>query len=398
MTDLNNNTIVEKDLKYYLPTFKRFPIAIIKGKGTRVWDADGNMYLDALAGIAVNNLGHCHPAVVRAIQKQAEQLIHISNFFSTEPQSTLAEELCNASGMHSAFFTNSGAESVEGAVKVARKYAHSKGRGGEIIAFTKAFHGRTLATIAMGKEKMQQGFAPIPGGFKVVQWEDLDAIQSAASKETAAIIIEPVQGEGGVFPVDKTFLEALRTFCDEQDIVLIFDEVQCGMGRTGELFAKDLYGVQPDIMALAKGLGGGAPIGAILANEATSATINFGDHGTTFGGNPLVCAAALATLEELKKPTLMEEVRTKGEYLKNSVESRNHPHITDVRVKGLMVGIEFDIPTKPLVQKMLELGVIANATADTVLRLVPPLTITQQELETVIDTMFNALDQLETNE
>ena len=398
MAELTSAQIVEKDLQYYLPTFKRFPIAIAKGKGSKVWDADGNEYLDALSGIAVNNLGHSHPAVVEAIQKQAEKVLHVSNFYTTEPQARLAEALCTASGMASAFFTNSGAESVEGAVKFARKLAHSRGRGGTVIAFEKAFHGRTLATIAMGKKKMQRGFEPIPAGFDIVPWQDMEALQSAVSKDTAAIIIEPVQGEGGVFPVDADFLKELRQFCTDQDIVLIFDEVQCGMGRVGHLFAKDCYDVQPDIITLAKGLGGGAPIGAILANQAVTDVIDFGDHGTTFGGNPLVCAAALATLNELNNPDLLKRVRQKGEYLRKAFENRQDPRIKEIRVMGLMVGIEFEFDTGPLVQKMMELGVLANSTAESVLRLLPPLTISEDELQTVINTVFQALDQLEDDE
>ncbi|MDX1438477.1 MAG: aspartate aminotransferase family protein [Rubricoccaceae bacterium] len=398
MAELTSAQIVEKDLQYYLPTFKRFPIAIAKGKGSKVWDADGNEYLDALSGIAVNNLGHSHPAVVEAIQKQAEKVLHVSNFYTTEPQARLAEALCTASGMASAFFTNSGAESVEGAVKFARKLAHSRGRGGTVIAFEKAFHGRTLATIAMGKKKMQRGFEPIPAGFDIVPWQDMEALQSAVSKDTAAIIIEPVQGEGGVFPVDADVLKELRQFCTDQDIVLIFDEVQCGMGRVGRLFAKDCYDVQPDIITLAKGLGGGAPIGAILANQAVTDVIDFGDHGTTFGGNPLVCAAALATLNELNNPDLLKRVRQKGEYLRKAFENRQDPRIKEIRVMGLMVGIEFEFDTGPLVQKMMELGVLANSTAESVLRLLPPLTISEDELQTVINTVFQALDQLEDDE
>lgn len=397
MPQLNNAEIIARDLRYYLPTFKRYPIALRQGRGCHVWDADGNSYLDAIAGLAVNNLGHCHPAIVSAIQKQAEKLIHISNFYTSAPQALLAEELCEASGMYSAFFTNSGVESVEAAIKLARKYAHGKNKGGVVIAMEGAFHGRTLATLAMGKEKLRKGFEPIPEGFKVVPWQDMQAVQNNVTNETAAVIIEPVQGEGGVHPVDRNFLKALRQFCNTQDILLIFDEIQCGMGRTGHLFAKDHYDVQPDIMTLAKGLGGGVPIGAVLANEKVTNVIEYGDHGTTFGGNPLVCAAARAALKELRDPALLEDVNKKSEYLQKEITGRKHPHIRELRILGLMVGIEFDFPVASLVEKMMELGVLANGTSDTVLRLLPPLIISKNELERVVNTMFQALEEIDQN-
>jgi len=382
------------DQKHYLPTFKRFPLAICCGSGSRVRDVEGKSYIDALAGIAVTSVGHSHPKVVRAVSEQAGKLMHISNFFVNLPQVELAERLTRLSGLERAFFTNSGAESVEGAIKIARKYAHGKGRGGTILSFDGCFHGRTMATIATGKEKMQKGFDPIPTGFKKVPFNDLNAVKNALSDEIAAILVEPIQGEGGINEADPVFLMGLRSICDENDIVLIFDEIQCGVARTGKLFAKDLYGVQPDIMTLAKALGAGVPVGAILSNEKVSSAIEYGDHGTTFGGNPLACAAALASLDVIDDEELIKAAKEKGIWFKEKVTSLNEPSIKEIRGQGLMIGIDFDFETKPLVMEMLKNGVIANATADTVLRIVPPLTISYEDLEEIIEVMKNAINKV----
>ncbi|MCB0651270.1 MAG: acetylornithine transaminase [Saprospiraceae bacterium] len=398
MTQKLNNTYTDQDKKYYLQTFKRYPLTFDHGKGARIWDVEGNEYLDMLGGIAVNSVGHCHPKVVKAIQDQAAKLIHISNFYLSEPQVMLSKKLVELSGLDRVFFANSGAESVEGAIKIARKYAHSVGRGGNIISFENSFHGRTLATIATGKKAYQKGFEPIPEGFSQVPFNNIDAIKKAADNNTAAIIIEPIQGEGGVNVGGKTFLNELRTFCDEQKIVLIFDEIQCGIGRTGKMFAKEHFGVEPDIMTLAKALGGGVPIGAILSNEKVSAAIDFGDHGTTFGGNPLVCAASLATLEVIETENLLQQAEEKGNWLKAEIAAMKNPDIKEIRGKGLMLGIEFNFETKPLVQKMLENGVLANATADRVLRLVPPLNISYEDLEQAMEVLKKSLKEIQGND
>lgn len=386
------------DQQYYVPTFKRYPLTMRKGKGTKIWDVEGKEYLDVLAGIAVNNLGHCHPRVVKAIQEQAEQLIHCSNFFSNEPQVELSRKLVELSGLDKAFITNSGAESVEGAIKFARKYAHHKNRGGKIISMNQAFHGRTLATIATGQKKYQKGFDPIPEGFSNVPLNNIRALETSIDKETAAIILEPVQGEGGVHPADAEYLQQVRDLCDKNDILLVFDEIQCGMGRTGKLFAKEHYAVQPDIIALAKGLGSGVPIGATLINEKISETIDYGDHGTTFGGNPLVCAAANATLDVLTEGNLLDDVLEKGNWLMKQFSEWEDMHIKEVRGLGLMIGVEFDFETKPLVAEMMEQGVIANATADTVLRIVPPLIIEKQELEHLLNVTRISIKKLKKND
>lgn len=393
-----NSTYNDLDKKYYLQTFKRYPLTFDHGKGSRLWDVEGNEYIDMLGGIAVNSVGHSHPTVVKAIQDQADKLIHISNFYLSVPQVMLSKKLVELSGLDRVFFTNSGAESVEGAIKIARKYAHSVGRGGNVISFENSFHGRTLATIATGKKAYQKGFEPIPEGFSQVPFNNIEAIKKAADNNTAAIIIEPIQGEGGVNVADKTFLNELRTFCDEQNIVLIFDEIQCGMGRTGKMFAKEHFGVEPDIMTLAKALGGGVPIGAILSNEKVSAAIEFGDHGTTFGGNPLVCAASLATLEVIETESLVKQAEEKGNWLKAEISEMKNPDIKDIRGKGLMIGVEFNFETKPLVQKMLENGVLANATADTVLRLVPPLNISYEDLGKAMEVLKKSLKEIQSND
>lgn len=390
MQNPDNTMLYELDRQVYLPTFDRYPLALDHGRGARVWDIEGVEYIDALAGIAVNSVGHCHPAVVKAIQAQAANLIHISNFYVSEPQVALSQKLTEISGLDRIFLTNSGAEAVEGAIKIARKYAHNKGRGGTVISFTGSFHGRTLATIATGQKKMQQGFEPMPQGFEQAKFNDLDSVKSMISDETAAIIIEPIQGESGIHVADPSFLRDLRTLCTGENIVLIFDEIQCGIGRTGRMFAKEHYDVQPDIMTLAKALGGGVPIGAVLSNETVSSALAFGDHGTTFGGNPLVCAAALATLDTIETEGLLRQAAEKGQWLTDQLQTRKIPGTVEVRGKGLMLGVEFDFDTKSLAKEMLNQGVLTNAAAGNVLRIVPPLMISYDDLETVVDVLESA--------
>ncbi len=394
MTTKTNQFYHELDQKHYLQTFKRYPVTLERGEGARVWDVEGNEYIDALGGIAVNALGHNHPKLVKAIQEQAARLIHISNFYLSEPQVKLSEKLTTLSGLDRVFFSNSGAESVEGAIKIARKYAHSKGRGGEIISFEGSFHGRTMATIATGKPQMQKGFEPIPAGFHQIPAGDMKKLEETASNLTAAIIIEPIQGEGGINVADVEFMHALRDFCNENDIVLIFDEIQCGIARTGKMFAWEHYNVKPDIITLAKGLGGGVPIGAILSNQKVSDAIDFGDHGTTFGGNPLSTAAALATIETIENENLVQESHEKGAWLVERIQALNEISIREIRGKGLMIGVEFNFETKPLVAKMLEHGILANATAGNVLRLVPPLVITYEQMEKVVEVIKQSIKEI----
>jgi acetylornithine/N-succinyldiaminopimelate aminotransferase len=365
-----------------------------------VWDADGKEYIDMLAGIAVNNLGHCHPKVVQAIQEQAAELIHISNFFVSPPQVALSKLLVDLSRMQHVFLTNSGAESVEGAIKIARKYAFKQGKGGDIISMKNSFHGRTLATIATGQAKYQKGFAPIPTGFAQVDFNSLEALEAAITPDTAAVILEPIQGEGGIVPAEKSYLKAVRKLCDEKGLLLIFDEIQCGIGRTGHFFAKDYYEVQPDILTLAKGLGGGMPIGAVLCNKKVGDAIDFGDHGTTFGGNPLASAAALATIKTILEENLTGAAQEKGDWLMGIIRSwtKAHPMIREVRGLGLMIGVQLDRPAAPIVKALMDEGVIANATAESVLRLVPPLNIPEEDLVQVLDKLKAILRLIEENE
>ncbi|RAI95315.1 aspartate aminotransferase family protein [Algoriphagus yeomjeoni] len=392
---MNNQELYTKDKENYLPTFNRFPLAFIKGKGSRLWDANGKEYIDLLAGIAVNNVGHCHPTVVKAIQDQAANLMHISNFFVSPQQVALSELLVKISGLDRVFLTNSGAESVEGAIKIARRYAHKQSKGGKIISMQNSFHGRTLATIATGQEKYQQGFGPIPTGFAQVPFNDLKAVEAAIDIETAAVIVEPIQGEGGVVPAEKAYLEGLRKLCDEKGILLIFDEIQCGIGRTGNWFAKDYFGVQPDIMTLAKGLGGGAPIGAILCNEKVASAIEFGDHGTTFGGNPLVAASAIATIEVINVEQLCKRATETSEWLRGKLAEliEKHEELESVRGVGLMLGVKMKSEAKPYVLRLLEEGIVANATAGNILRLVPALNISREELNIFLEKFDEILTE-----
>ena len=397
---ISNEYLYEEDKKNYLPTFKRFPLAFIKGKGSRLWDADGKEYIDMLAGIAVNNLGHCHPKVVSAIQAQAAELIHISNFFVSPPQVALSKLLVDLTHLKHVFLTNSGAESVEGAIKVARKYASKHNKGGEIISMVNSFHGRTLATIATGQKKYQQGFAPIPAGFSQVAFNDLEALKAVINDQTAAVILEPVQGEGGIIPANEQYLHGVRKLCNDNNVLLIFDEIQTGVGRTGKMFAKDHFNVQPDIMTLAKGLGGGMPVGAFLCNEKVGNAIDYGDHGTTFGGNPLASAAALATLKAILEEGLVERSLEKGEWIMKTVRSwaSIHPMIKEVRGLGMMIGIQLDRPAAPIVKALLDDGIIANGTAESVIRLVPPLNISDEDIETVLGKLKSLIELTEKNE
>ena len=377
------------DKQYYLPVFNRFPLVLERAEGTRVYDIDGKEYLDLLSGIAVNNVGHCHPHVVKAIQTQAAQLMHISNFYVSKPQALLARKLVETSGLDRAFFTNSGTESVEGAVKIARKYARAHGRGGKVLSIRDCFHGRTLGAIATGDWKKQEPFGPLPEGFVQIGRNDIGAFREHLNDDLAAILIEPVQGEGGIHVSDQAYLEELRRLCTEHNVVLIFDEIQSGMGRIGTMFAWQHFGVKPDVITLAKGLGAGFPVGAILSSEKIAEAMSFGDHGTTFGGNPLACAAALASVEVLEQEKLPERAKDTGEWLQAQFEEMKKVHscIEDVRGLGLMIGVQLSFEVRPLVAKLIERGFLANATAGNVLRLVPPLTISRDELSSFLSVL-----------
>lgn len=387
----------KKAEKYHFELYKRYPITLVKGKGCKVWDDERNEYIDALAGIAVNSLGHCHPRIVKTIQKQSAKLMHVSNFYYNEPQSDLAEKLVKMSGLDRAFFCNSGAEAVEGAIKLARRYSNLKGKAGTIISMDNSFHGRTLGTIAMGKDKYQNGFAPMPSGFERVPFNDIKALEQRVGEQTVAIIMEPIQGEGGIVPVTNEYLKKARDLCDKFDIPLILDEVQTGIARTGKMFAYQNYDIQPDIVASAKALGSGFPIGAVLAKENFARAFGYGNHGTTYGGNPLACAAALETLKVIEEEDICEMARVRGEYMTTRLRdlSTNWPAIKDVRGMGLMIGVELSFPGAEVVTEMLKRGVLSNCASDVVIRLVPPLIISKEEIDKVIDVLVESIKEVE---
>ncbi|MBA2862131.1 acetylornithine transaminase [Methanococcus maripaludis] len=391
MSTLEKEQIISDEKKYVINTYGRVPVVLVKGKGMSVFDTEGKEYLDFLAGIGVNNVGHCHPKVVETIKNQAETLIHISNIYYNVPQIELAKKLVNLSGLDKAFFCNSGAEANEAAIKLARKYGKTKGKQGEIITMEHSFHGRTLTTVtATPKAKYQEGFEPLPQGFAYIPFNDIEALKAGISEKTAAIMIEPVQGEGGIHVADKDYLKAVRKLCDENNIVLIFDEVQCGMGRTGTIFAYEQYGVLPDIVTLAKGLGGGVPIGAIVAKSKIASAFTPGSHGTTFGGNPLACASSNAAIDVISG--LLENTLEMGDYFKNKLKilDKKYEFIKEVRSLGLMIGIELTFNGSDIVSKMFEKGFLINCTSDTVLRFLPPLIVEKEH----IDAIISALDEV----
>ena len=391
-----NDIAQELAQQYHVDVYGRYPITLKRGRACTVWDSNGNEYLDALAGIAVNSLGHCHPRVVEAIQRQAEELMHISNFYYSEPQSRLAEKLVEISGLDKTFFCNSGAEAVEGSVKFARKYASTKNKSGTIVTMENSFHGRTLGAISMGKEKYQKGFEPLAPGFVKVPMNDLQGLEERMNEHTVAVILETVQGEGGILPAEVDFLQRIRELCDELDIVMILDEVQCGIARTGKMFAYQHYDLKPDIVASAKALGGGFPIGAVIMRDNIADAISHGEHGTTYGGNPLACAAALAALEAIEEENLQEEAVLKGDYLRDRLraETGAMDTVKDVRGMGLMVGVELDIDGRPVVEKMLEKGVLSNCASGNVMRLVPPLVITEEEIDRLVDALVESIKEV----
>ncbi|TAJ29441.1 MAG: acetylornithine transaminase [Nitrospirae bacterium] len=384
--------------RYLMHTYARTPISIVRGRGSRVYDLEGREYLDFVAGIAVNVLGHCHPDVVAAIQKQAQQLLHTSNLYYTEPQVQLARTLVDHSFAHKVFFCNSGAEANEAAIKLARRYSHLKYGPDryEIVTMRQSFHGRTMATLsATGQDKVQKGFEPLLPGFTYVPFNDLPAVEAVLTDRTAAVLLEPVQGEGGVHVADRAYLKGLRDLCRQRDVLLIFDEIQTGMGRTGTLFAYEQLGVEPDVMTLAKGLGGGVPIGACLATDDVAAAFTPGTHASTFGGNPLACAAALAVLQVLLEGRVLEQGRRMGDYLaKGLLDCKDRlPIVKDVRGLGLLQGMELTIDGKSVVTDCLARGILINCTVDRVLRFVPPLIIAQREIDRLLDALSNMLSK-----
>jgi len=380
--------------KHHFQTYNRFPVTIEKGEGAVVWDTDGTEYIDALGGIAVNNLGHCHPKVVRAIQQQAAQLMHVSNFYYTEQQGLFVKKLAKIAGLPRVFLCNSGVEAMEGCVKLARKWAKKKGKTGPIFSLQQGFHGRSVTTITMGMPGYQKDFDPLAPGFEQTPFNDFDALQAAVDENTIAIAFEPVQGSGGVNVISQEFMTKVRALCDELEILLIIDEVQTGVCRTGKFFAYEHFGIQPDVVAAAKALAGGIPVGAIMAKEEVASALGFGDHGTTFGGNPLVAAAGIATLEAIEEEALCQQATDKGDYMMKLLHKHlaNHPLVQDIRGLGLMIGVELYVPARPVVDRMFERKVLSNAASGKVIRLLPPLVISKNQIERVVDALTYSLE------
>ena len=386
------------EAKYYMKTFKRQPVVLVRGEGARVWDEEGKCYLDMVAGLAVNILGHAHPAVVEAISSQASKLIHTTNLYYTIPQLEAAELLISSSCADRVFFGNSGAEANEGAIKLARKYGRLNRNGAyETISVENSFHGRTLTTLAAtGQAKFQAPFAPMPNGFKIVPFNDLDALKAATSDSTCAVLLEVIQGESGVNLADGDYLRGVRRWCDEKGLLLIFDEIQTGMGRTGKFLSFEHYGIEPDVFTMAKGLAGGVPIGAVLAKEPV-AVFGPGDHGSTFGGNPLACAASVATLRTLFEERLIERAARVGAYLLQAIRrlQDRYPFVEGARGLGLMAA--FDLKSDlagNVVAAALGKGLLLNNPGPRTVRMLPPLIISEGEVDETISILDQVLSQL----
>ena len=381
---------VTRPMPHVMNTYGRLPIALSHGKGCWVWDTEGRRYLDALGGIAVNTLGHGHPKLVPALQDQVAKLIHSSNYYEVPLQEQLAAVLCGLSGLDSVFFCSTGLEANEGALKIARKYGHDRGiTRPEIIVYEKAFHGRSIATLsATGNPKVQKGFEPLVEGFVRVPLNDLDAIEQVArtNPNVVAVFLETIQGEGGINPSRWEYLQGLRKLCDERGWLLMLDEVQCGIGRTGKWFAHQWAGIVPDVMPLAKGLGSGVPIGAVVTGPKASGVLGPGNHGTTFGGNPLSMRAGVETLRIMREDGVMENAAAVGARLKAGLERELGalPGVKEIRGAGLMLGIELDRPCGVLLGRAAEAGLMISVTADSVIRLVPPLILSADEADQIV--------------
>ncbi|HTZ11317.1 MAG TPA: aspartate aminotransferase family protein [Candidatus Margulisiibacteriota bacterium] len=383
--------VFESYKNYIMPTYTKVPVVFVKGKGSHLWDIHNNIYLDLFPGWGVGNLGHCHPKVMQAVRDQIAKLIFIPNNYYHIPQAKLAKELVFWNYPSKVFFCNSGAEANEGAIKLARKFG--KGRY-EVITFLDSFHGRTLAALAAtGQRKYQQGFEPLPEGFKSVEFNNIRAVEGALTDKTAAVMLELIQGEGGVNVASKEFVLSLRKLCDERKILLIVDEVQTGVGRTGKLFCYQHYGITPDVMTLAKALGGGLPIGVMVVKKDIADTLTAGMHASTFGGGPVICKAALAVLRAMQKEKLLANAQKMGDYLFNKLNELKdkYPVIKDVRGLGLMAGVELSIEGKAVVEKCFKDKLLINCTHDKVLRLMPALNITRKEIDKAMAILEGAL-------
>lgn len=393
---MDKKTIIEETEKYYLPVFGRYQMVMELGQGCRVWDNEGNEYVDAFAGIAVNSLGYNHPVLVKAISEQASKLMHCSNLYYTEIQAKALRVVAEATGMDRIFFANCGAEGNEGAMKLARKYGVSKAPTKyKIISADESFHGRTFDTLAAtGHDYYHVGYGPLSPGHVLVPYGDIKALEAQMDDDVCAVLLEPIQGEGGVHVPPDEYLQQVRALCDKHDALLIFDEVQTGVARTGKWFAYMHSGVKPDILTFAKGIGGGFPVAGFAVPERLAHVFKPGDHGGTFGGNPLACAAVYATLTTIKSEGLVDKVAEKGEYFKNELRKLQEKYpdkVTDVRGCGLMLGMEVAVEGKPIVESCLANNVIVNCTAGNVIRIVPPLIISKEEIDIVVAALDKAL-------
>lgn len=381
----------DEEQLYLMHTYGRFPAALDHGKGATLWDIDGKKYIDLTSGIGVSSLGHDNEALVSALNEQAHKLLHASNLYLTEPMVQVAKELVTSCGMGKIFFSNSGAEANEGMIKLARKYSYDKyGEGrNKIITLKQSFHGRTVTTLkATGQEKFHQYFYPFTEGFDYAAANDIEELKDKDDDSVCAVMIELIQGEGGVLPLDKEYVQQAAEFCRAKDILFLIDEVQTGIGRTGSLFCYEQYGVKPDVVSMAKGLGGGVPVGAVMASEICADVLGAGTHGTTFGGNPFCCAAARTVLSVVNKPEFLKEVQRKGEYLKNAILAIGSDKIKTVRGMGLMLGIVVDKESRTgMVNRLLEKGVLALTAGEETIRLLPPLVISYEEMDSAVAVM-----------
>lgn len=391
-------TTIDRANKYIFRTYARFPMTLVRGKGCNVWDEDGRQYLDFVGGIAVCALGHSAEVVTRTLKEQSETLVHVSNLYYTKPQTDLAQMLVENSFADRVFFCNSGAEANEAAIKLARRYANEKfgEKRNTIISMVNSFHGRTMATLsATGQSKIQIGYDPLLKGFKFAMFNDLEALDKALDNSVCAVIVEPIQGEGGVVCPDPDYLKGVRRLCDQRKVLLIFDEVQVGLGRTGRLFAHEHFGVTPDIMTLAKALANGLPIGAMLATEELAQVFGPGSHATTFGGTPLVTAVSLAVLKSILEDGWLNNCRDMGEYMKQGFKklAEKYGFIKNIRGLGLIIGMELDRPCAPIVDACMHEGILINCAHDTVLRFLPPLIVTRQEIDRLLAALDKIFDQ-----
>ncbi|MBT4259630.1 MAG: aspartate aminotransferase family protein [Nitrospina sp.] len=396
----SNQELIKLTNKHVAKNYGRYPIGLVRGKGMVVWDASGKKYIDFVAGLAVDNLGHCPPSVVDAIRKQSGKLLHVSNLYHIEPQSQLAAELTRLTFANKFFFCNSGTEANEAAIKLARRWFYDKGQPKrfEIITMNDSFHGRTMASLsATAQKKIHVGFKPLLPGFKYVPFNDITALKKAVTKKTCAVLIEPIQGEGGVNPAQKTYLKTLRKICNEKGILLIFDEIQTGFGRTGPLFAYERYKIKPDIITLAKALGGGIAIGAMGSTNKIIQSFSPGTHGATFGGNPLACAASLASLKTLTKKGFLQKASSQGDYFVKQLHylKENFSVIREVRGAGLMLAIELNQPGAKIVTACMKEGLLINCIQQNTIRFLPPLIITRKEIDLLIKTLSKIFTKIQ---